>query len=191
MPQICSTLTLMSASCMAWSLWFWKDEPLPSPAPECEAGPCGRATWWLERRFRQAHDCIVSPEVVVRTSLQKRVGGYDPRLPHTGDIEMWMRLAANADVGYLRGVDQAYYRVHGQNMRIRPITPLMDLRQQRLAYEVVLERCDEQVVRRRPHLSDLVHRKLAWAGSRGRPHVRTTRAAPSRLLVDELVAFRL
>ena len=27
-----------------------------------------------------------------------------------------MRLAANADVGYLRGADQAYYRRHGQNM---------------------------------------------------------------------------
>ena len=29
---------------------------------------------------------------------------------------MWMRLAAHADVGYVRGVDQAYYRVHGENM---------------------------------------------------------------------------
>ena len=28
-----------------------------------------------------------------------------------------MRLAANADVGFVHGVDQAYYRVHGQNMR--------------------------------------------------------------------------
>ena len=48
----------------------------------------------------------------MRTSLQKRVGGYDARLPHAADLELWMRLAANADVGFLRGVDQAYYRLH-------------------------------------------------------------------------------
>ena len=29
---------------------------------------------------------------------------------------MWLRLAANADVGHLRGDDQAYYRRHEQNM---------------------------------------------------------------------------
>lgn len=59
---------------------------------------------------------ILSPKVVMRTSVQKRVGGYDARLPHLGDTEMWLRLAADADTGYLRGVDQAYYRRHGQNM---------------------------------------------------------------------------
>ena len=52
----------------------------------------------------------------MRTSVQKQVGGYDRRLPHTGDLEMWMRLAAHSDVGYIRGVDQAFYRMHDQNM---------------------------------------------------------------------------
>src|SRR5579862_6417177 len=33
--------------------------------------------WWIERQFRYTHSCITSPEVVVRTSLQKHVGGYD------------------------------------------------------------------------------------------------------------------
>src|ERR1700677_4670597 len=32
-----------------------------------------------------------SPSVIVRTSLQHRLGGYCAHLPHTSDMEMWMR----------------------------------------------------------------------------------------------------
>ena len=97
-------------------LWFADGAPLPMARTRVRGWSLWSGQLWLERRFRQAQTGISSPEVVVRTSLQKRVGGYDVRLPHLGDTEMWMRLAANADVGYLRGVDQAYYRRHEQNM---------------------------------------------------------------------------
>jgi hypothetical protein len=95
---------------------------------------------WLRRRFREGNGCITSPEVVVRTSLQQKLGGYDPALPHTGDIEMWMRFAVHSDIGYLRGVDQAYYRSHGQNMSIGFAGDggLADLRQRLAAYEAIL-----------------------------------------------------
>jgi glycosyltransferase involved in cell wall biosynthesis len=142
--------------------------------------------WWLERRFRESVSCISSPEVMVRTSLQQQIGGYDPQLPHTGDTEMWLRFAAHADVGYVRGVDQAFYRSHGQNMTISR-TRLVDLRQRRLAYETVLERCAAQLPDA-ARLSGIVHRRLSWealwnaarAYDRGR-----TEQTP----VDELIAF--
>jgi hypothetical protein len=38
-------------------------------------------------------------------------------MPHAADMELWMRLTANADVGFIRCVDQAYYRLHAENMR--------------------------------------------------------------------------
>lgn len=57
----------------------------------------------------------LSPAVVVRTELQKRIGGYNPNLPHTCDMEMWMRFAAEAPVGVLKEV-QAIYAEHGGNM---------------------------------------------------------------------------
>jgi glycosyltransferase involved in cell wall biosynthesis len=164
-----------------------------APLPEARAKVRGWSVWpgevWLERQFRrQASTGITSPEVVVRTSLQRRVGGYDARLPHAGDHEMWTRLAANADVGYLRGVDQAYYREHEKNMS-QSYTQVMDFRQRRLAFEVVLDRYGEKLSDPQ-HLSDLVHRKLAWeailiavrAYDRGRT---------ARTPVDELVAFAL
>jgi glycosyltransferase involved in cell wall biosynthesis len=141
-------------------LWFRDGAPLPAARTRgrgCSVWP-GRS--WIERRFRQAQTGIASPEVVVRTSLQRRVGGYDARLPHLGDTEMWIRLAANADVGFLRGVDQAYYRRHAHNMSTA-YDPLMNLRQYRLVYESALDRCREQLPDA-ANLSDVAYRKLAW-----------------------------
>src|SRR5215472_4824801 len=119
------------------AVWVTDGAPLPSARTSVRGWSVWPGEWWLERRYRQGENPITSPEVVVRTSLQKRVGGYDARLPHAADLQIWMRLAANADVGFLRGVDQAYYRLHEQNMR-RSYDALMDLRQRRLAFETVL-----------------------------------------------------
>jgi hypothetical protein len=83
-------------------------------------------------------------------------------------MELWMRLAANADVGFIRGVDQAYYRVHQANMR-KAYSALMDLRERRSVYEMVLDRDGERFPDAQ-RLSDIVHRKLAqealWAAAR-------------------------
>jgi glycosyltransferase involved in cell wall biosynthesis len=62
-------------------------------------------------------NAVDTPTVVVRTTVQKKVGGYRKELPHAGDMEMWLRLAANAAVGFV-DADQAYYRLHGQNMSV-------------------------------------------------------------------------
>jgi len=125
--------------------------------------------WWLERRFREAQGCITSPEVVVRTELQRTVGGYDPGLPHAGDVEMWMRLAAHAQVGYIRGVDQAYYRRHPSSMSRVRFGRLDDLMQRRAAYERIIARHPEKL-RDPRRLEQLVHRELArqalWRASR-------------------------
>jgi glycosyltransferase involved in cell wall biosynthesis len=169
-------------------LHYRQDSPLPTPRTSVRGWSVWSGQWWLERRFRDSHSCITSPEVVVRTSVQKRVGGYDLRLPHTADIEMWMRLAAYGDVGYIRGADQAFYRVHGNNMTITR-TPLIDLRQRRLAYEVTLERCAD-VLPEPDRLSAIVHRKIAWEAlwSAARAYDRKrTQQTP----VDELIEFAL
>jgi glycosyltransferase involved in cell wall biosynthesis len=167
-------------------LWFWQGKPLPTARTRLWGWTVWPGQWWLERRFRQAENNITSPEVVVRTSLLKKVGGYDPRLPHSADFELWLRLAMNADVGFLRGVDQAYYRVHGQNMR-NSFTELEDLRQQRLAFEVALDRHGDRIPDAK-RLSGIVHRKLAkealWAAARAYDQGRTQQTD-----IDELVGF--
>jgi glycosyltransferase involved in cell wall biosynthesis len=168
------------------SLWFWQDKPVPTARTRLRGWSVWPGQWWLERRFRQAENNITTPEVVVRTSVQKRVGGYDTRMPHSGDLELWLRLAANADVGFLRGVDQAYYRVHGHNMR-NAFNGLADLRQQRLAWDVALDRYSDRLPDAQ-RLSSNVHRRLArdalWAAARAYDQGRTEESP-----LDELVGF--
>lgn len=105
----------------------------------------GAKTWpghtWVERRCEASINCISSPEVVLRTTLVKQLGGFDPDLPHSGDLEYWMRCAAHADVGYVKGADQAFYRVHGTSMmRTTYNRPLADLEQRHAAFAAVFER---------------------------------------------------
>lgn len=138
---------------------FQSDQSPPPARTELRGWSVWSGHWWLERRFRAATGCITSPEVVVRTTLQRRVGGYDARLTHSGDIEMWMRLAVYADVGYLRGVDQAYYRVHGRNMSSGK-SQLENLSQRLLAYQAIVDQFSDQL----PHSarwSDRLRKKLA------------------------------
>lgn len=82
-----------------------------------------RTTWtswpgrqWLRLQFERGWNPIHSPEAVVRTTTQHAVGGYDPGLPHTHDLEMWLRIAQASDIGHVNGADQAFYRLHGDNL---------------------------------------------------------------------------
>jgi glycosyltransferase involved in cell wall biosynthesis len=185
------------------AVWFTDGEALPTARTRVRGWSVWPGEWWLERRFRQGENPITAPEVVVRTSLQKRVGGYDARLPHAADMEMWMRLAANAEVGFIRGVDQAYYRLHQQNMR-KAYGVLRDLRERRLVFETVLDRDGERLPDTK-RLSDIVHRALGrealWAAGRVYDRGRIRRTELGRRFlgagagseeerdVDELVAF--
>jgi hypothetical protein len=82
---------------------------------------------------------VRTPTAVVRTDLQKRLGGYKPELPHCGDLELWMRLAAHASVGVL-GAYQAAYRFHGDNMhRAYHRTNLPDLGQRKATFDCIFE----------------------------------------------------
>jgi glycosyltransferase involved in cell wall biosynthesis len=77
------------------------------------------------------HWCgVASPTAVVRTKIQKRVGGYHPDFPHTCDVEMWMRMATCSSIVVL-ATTQAFYRWHGTNMSTAYIyRPMSDLREQ-------------------------------------------------------------
>ncbi|CAM5439903.1 glycosyltransferase [Streptomyces avidinii] len=174
--------------CYGRPLRFQHGGPLPAARTRSTGSVVYPGRWWLDRRFREGTGCITSPEVVVRTSLQRKVGGYDPELPHAGDIEMWMRLAAHADVGYVRGADQAFYRVHGNNMSTTDFGgQLDDLRQRLVAFDSVLDKCggllpgsDRLALAARTRLARYALRRAYRAYDRGR-----TAVVP----VDELVEF--
>lgn len=167
----------------------YQDGSVPRPARTRVRGwSVWAGQWWLERRFRDGHSVITAPEVVMRTSVVKRVGGPTPQLEHANDTELWMRLAANADVGYIRGADQAYYRVHSASMSARRAL-LVDLYERKGAYDLAAGYCRDKLPEI-AQLSDVVYRKLArealWAAARA-----YDRGHTDRVPVDGLIQFAL
>jgi glycosyltransferase involved in cell wall biosynthesis len=110
------------------------------PLPRARTGSYRWTVWsghrWLELRCKAGTNCISSQTVVARTALRRRLGGYRPELPHTADMEVWMRLAVHADVAYIRGADQAWQRIHGASLqRTQFSSKLIDLRQRKAAFD--------------------------------------------------------
>ena len=73
---------------------FSTDQP-----PEARITSTGMSIWpgeqWIRQVCQSGKNFIFCPEVVVRSSVQRQIGGYDPSLPHSGDMEMWLRIAAS------------------------------------------------------------------------------------------------
>jgi glycosyltransferase involved in cell wall biosynthesis len=97
------------------ALYFTDDHPVEAPAQPASPG------YQLIDSIRFLGYCcsngnpVPTPSAVVRTHLQQSLGGYNPALPHAGDMEMWMRFATQGPVGVIDAV-QALYRWHGGNM---------------------------------------------------------------------------
>jgi hypothetical protein len=85
---------------------------------------------------------VVTPTAMVRTELQRRLGGYRSELPHSGDMEMWLRLAAHGSVGLLKAY-QAVYRRHTGNMSLAYMTEglLPDAQQRKAAVDCFFRTC--------------------------------------------------
>lgn len=153
-----------------FSRYFTEPADLPARPGDRARARVVSGPQWIERRLRKATNTISSPEVVVRGSLQRAVGGYRPDLPYSGDLEMWLRLAARADVGIITGVDQAYYRVHQHSMtRTSYKAEIRDLQQRYLAFTAFLDKAgpsvaDPDVARR--HVARVLGASAAWRAAR-------------------------
>jgi glycosyltransferase involved in cell wall biosynthesis len=93
-----------------------------------------------------AKNIVPTPTAVVRTELQKRIGGYRQELPHSGDMEMWLRLAAHGQVGIVDAY-QAIYRRHATNMSSLYYANmwLPDIQQRREAIECFVRTCKDVI----------------------------------------------
>lgn len=79
---------------------------------------------------------VSTPTVVLRTRVQKRVGGYREGLPHTADLEMWMRVAGHGHAIARLPTVQAFRRRHAAAMHIEyTTTGIGDLQQLVAAFE--------------------------------------------------------
>ena len=95
----------------------------------------GYATCMSGRHYLElsgARNPVCTATAVVRTQVQRRLGGYVGGLPHAFDMEMWMRIASHADVGFI-AEPQTVRRRHAENMSTPRLAgqPLLDLERRR------------------------------------------------------------
>ena len=114
---------------------------------------------------------VATCTAVIRTELQKRLGGYRHELPKTGDMEMWLRFAAHASVGFI-AAHQGVYRQHRANMsaELYNITDngviykknrrLPDIQQRKAALDCFLESCHD-VLPQYEHRCRRLYRQLS------------------------------
>jgi glycosyltransferase involved in cell wall biosynthesis len=179
---------------------IWSDEGwirLPLSRPDRWRGTkiwSGRE--WIEIRCRSGHGCISSPEAVVRTSVQRRAGFYDPDAGHMSEVNMWLRVAAISDVAYLKGVGQALYRIHTESMSRTMLTdasgPLIEISDRRTAFERFFDGPGAELSeaeRLRETLRRTLARQALWRASRA--YDRGTVGDTAGNSAEDLVAFAL
>lgn len=91
------------------------DENPKTTTPEVVAGSQVIPGARFVERVCAAGNVVPTPCAVVRTDVQKELGGYREDLPHSGDMEMWLRFACRGSIGVVRAV-QGFYRLHDANM---------------------------------------------------------------------------
>jgi GT2 family glycosyltransferase len=117
---------------------FFTAEPPPPPKRRRSSWSIWPGQQWIDLACWRGRNFTISPEVVVRTEAMREVGLYNPELPHSGDLEYWLRVASLWDVGRINGPVHAHYRVHDANMHLTSFaTMLVDLRHRLEAFRVV------------------------------------------------------
>jgi len=114
------------------------DDPRPTRARWYHLWRIWSGDEWVGAVAASGYNFLASPEAVVRTAAMREVGYYNRELPHSGDLEYWLRIAARWDVGQIYGPIQAYYRVHGGNMHTSDFgTREADLKERFAAFRVL------------------------------------------------------
>ncbi len=111
------------------------DAELPPARTDATSWIIWQGHKWLAHRCKTGQNVLRSPEAVMRTSLLHQFGGYRADLPHSGDFEMWMRAATVSDIGFIGGADQAYYRIHSNNMHHTSFDLYADVRERLRAFD--------------------------------------------------------
>jgi glycosyltransferase involved in cell wall biosynthesis len=114
----------------------------------------------LDRQW--VEDLIVSnglrtPCIVVRRSVYEEIGGYDTRLFHTADWDMWKRIAVRYPVWYEPAI-LACYRAHPESDTSRLVRTGRNIEDMRRAISLMEQRLPRNSSRR---LSDRARRDCA------------------------------
>lgn len=122
------------------------------PFPAIDVQPAH--TWKVENLLREictlGANPVCTPTAIGRTEIQKSIGGYRASLPHTADMEMWLRYAACGPVARTDAV-QAIYRRHSTNMSVAYADHSIDHWHRKVAFDTFFDEFSD----RQPQSKDL------------------------------------
>lgn len=81
-----------------------------------------------EFKYLVFNNYVLTSGTLIRRRCHERFGYYDERLPYAGDWELWLRVAANHDIGYIAEPLYAW-RIHSANMHHHLSTPAQATRE--------------------------------------------------------------
>ncbi len=164
------------------------DADPPSPRTTAKGLAVYEGLGWIARVCRLGRNPLFDPEVVVRTNVYAEIGCYNAVLPHTSDMEMWLRCAARADVGKIHGAVQAFYRVHDKQLsRSAWSDRIGDLEARRLAFDEFF-RQDDYLLPEGNDLARISHRALSLDALRLGSQA-YSRGETGHVDVEKLVSF--
>ncbi len=116
------------AFCYGYAEQFRGAPPTQVPG-RVRSGKVWRTGTWARDVLRSGHNPICQPEVVMRRDAVRASGGYRPKLRWAEDFNLWLRMAAEAEVGRVNGPTQGLYRMHPHSFTRSAADPeLKDLR---------------------------------------------------------------
>src|SRR5262249_53987949 len=127
-------------------LFEMEEPPSAPPAPadyRTEVIPGER---FIETLCASGSNPVATPTVMTRTSVQHAVGGDHQALPHTADMERWLRFAARGAIGFV-DADLALKRYHGRNMQV-DYAAVRDFAQRKAAFDIFFESHGRELARR-------------------------------------------
>lgn len=123
---------------------------------------------------------ILHSGALLRRSVERELGPYEPTLTHTGDWDMWLRATARYDVGYVSEPLYAY-RLHDSNMFHRGLTPRQEMEQAAATVERAFARlpgdAPADLVASRPAVRTHALLQTAWFDLYNGRRVRTWQGA--------------
>jgi hypothetical protein len=120
------------------SLPFESDDAMPSARRQTVVPEVWLGRDWIAERCRTASMGIASARAVVRTTLERQLGDSSAAPLPDEELARGLRLAARADIAFLRGVDQTYVvaavnAVAGAGQR----SPVEELRSRKATFDAL------------------------------------------------------
>jgi hypothetical protein len=130
------------------------------------------------RRLLRGPNIVCAPGVVARREVFDVVGGFEPSLPFTLDWEMWLRIAAHYDIGYLVH-SLVKYRRHPE-METNQFAGVRDLEEGLRAKLMAVERARDVLEDAHALKSAVAERSHGEALDRAEEHLRERRLDDAR-----------